>query len=150
MGIGEATGAEATNIGEIETEDLAGYDGLIVGCPTWNTGADEMRSGTAWDDVLEDINGMDLAGKPVAVFGCGDSACDKFCDGIEELHDTFQAAGAKMVGCVDSSGYSHTESKSEKDGKLLGLPLDQDNEDDQTEERVASWISQLKGEGMPI
>merc|ERR1712224_916571 len=42
--IGEATGAEATDIGEVETEDLAGYDGLIVGCPTWNTGADEMRS----------------------------------------------------------------------------------------------------------
>merc|ERR1712224_879077 len=62
--IGEATGAEATDIGEIETEDLAGYDGLIVGCPTWNTGADEMRSGTAWDDVLEDIKGLDLAGKP--------------------------------------------------------------------------------------
>jgi len=88
--IGEATGAEATDIGEIETEDLAGYDGLIVGCPTWNTGADEMRSGTAWDDVLEDIKGLDLAGKPVAVFGCGDSASygDNFCDGIEELHET--------------------------------------------------------------
>merc|ERR1712224_210177 len=141
--IGEASGAEATDIGEVETEDLASYDGLIVGCPTWNTGA---------DDILEDIKGMDLAGKPVAIFGCGDSASygDNFCDGIEELHDTFSAVGAKMVGYVDSSGYSHTESKSEKDGKFLGLPLDQDNEDDQSEERVANWISQLKGEGMPI
>merc|ERR1712224_1003232 len=35
--IGEASGAEATDIGEVETEDLASYDGLIVGCPTWNT-----------------------------------------------------------------------------------------------------------------
>merc|ERR1712124_36373 len=73
-----------------------------------------------------------------------------FCDGIEELHETFKAAGAKMVGYVDSSGYSHTESKSEADGKFLGLPTDQDNEDDQSEERVEKWISQLKGEGMPI
>merc|ERR1712224_195972 len=83
--IGEASGAEATDIGEVETEDLASYDGLIVGCPTWNTGADEIRSGTAWDDILEDIKGMDLAGKPVAIFGCGDSASygDNFCDGIE-------------------------------------------------------------------
>merc|ERR1711924_22987 len=88
----------------------------------------------------------------VAVFGCGDSASygDNFCDGIEELHETFKAAGAKMVGYVDSSGYSHTESKSEADGKFLGLPTDQDNEDDQSEERVEKWISQLKGEGMPI
>jgi flavodoxin I len=150
--IGEAAGAEPTEIGEIDMEDLAGYDGLIVGCPTWNTGADEMRSGTSWDDLLEDIKGVDLSGKPVAVFGCGDSGSygDNFCDGIEELHDTFEAAGAKMIGYVSTDGYSHTESKSERDGKFLGLPLDQDNEDDQSEERVSNWISQLKGEGMSM
>jgi len=37
-----------------------------VGCPTWNTGADEMRSGTTWDDYLETIKGYDLKGKTVA------------------------------------------------------------------------------------
>jgi len=152
--IGEAAGAEPTEIGEIDMDDLASadYDGLIVGCPTWNTGADEMRSGTSWDDLLDDIKGVDLKGKPVAVFGCGDSGSygDNFCDGIEELHDTFEAAGAKMIGYVATEGYSHTESKSERDGKFLGLPLDQDNEDDQSEERVSNWISQLKKEGMSM
>ena len=56
----------------------------------------------------------DLKGKVVAVFGCGDSQsyADNFCDGIEELHNAFQAAGAKMVGYVDESGYSYGESKS--------------------------------------
>ena len=56
----------------------------------------------------------DLTGKVVAVFGCGDSQsyADNFCDGIEELHDAFQAAGAKLVGYVDESGYSYGESKS--------------------------------------
>lgn len=34
-------------------------DGLIVGAPTWNTGADEGRSGTAWDDVLVKIAGVE-------------------------------------------------------------------------------------------
>merc|ERR1712037_1064926 len=122
----------------------------IVGCPTWNTGADEYRSGTSWDDLLDDIKGVDLKGKPVAVFGCGDSQGygDNFCDGIEELHNTFQAAGAKMVGYSDASGYDFSESKSVKDGKFLGLPLDQDNEGDQSEERIASWVEQLKSEGM--
>merc|ERR1719362_1987652 len=112
--------------GEISAEDLAGYDGLIVGCPTWNTGADEYRSGTAWDDLLDEIKGIDLAGKPVAVFGCGDSQGygDNFCDGIEELHETFAAAGAKMVGYVDAGAYQHAESKSTRGDKFLGLPLD--------------------------
>merc|ERR1712186_52109 len=125
--------------------DLAEYDGLIVGCPTWNTGADEYRSGTAWDDVIDEIKGLDLAGKPVAVFGSGDSAGygDNFCDGIEELHSTFAAAGAKMLGYVSSEGYQHSESKSEADGKFLGLPLDQDNEDDQPEGRVKAWVGQI-------
>merc|ERR1719328_669250 len=150
--IADAAGLEAADVGEISAEDLAGYDGLIVGCPTWNTGADEYRSGTAWDDLLDEIKGIDLAGKPVAVFGCGDSQGygDNFCDGIEELHETFAAAGAKMVGYVDSKGYQHEESKSDKNGKFLGLPLDQDNEDDMTEGRVEAWIAQIKSEGMPL
>merc|ERR1712066_731677 len=103
-------------------------------------------------DYLEEIQGLDLKGKPVAVFGCGDSQGygDNFCDAIEEIYSTFKAAGAKMVGGVDASGYSHAESKSDQDGKFLGLPLDQDNEDDQTEGRVSAWVEQLKAEGMPL
>merc|ERR1719384_388094 len=125
---------------------------MIVGCPTWNTGADEMRSGTTWDDYLETIKGYDLKGKTVAVFGCGDSQGygDNFCDGIEELHDTFAAAGAKMVGYTDAGGYQHKASKSVRGDKFLGLPLDEDNENDMTEERVTSWVEQIKGEGMPL
>merc|ERR1712014_421671 len=98
------------------------------------------------------IKGMDLGGKPVAVFGVGDSEAygDNFCDGVEEMHETFSAAGAKMLGYVDAGSYQHQESKSVRDDKFLGLPLDEDNENDMTEDRVASWISQIKGEGMPL
>lgn len=150
--VAEGFGVEAADIGDIAATDLAGYDGIIAGVPTWHTGADEQRSGTAWDDYLEEIRGLDLGGKPVAVFGVGDQAGygDNFCDAIEELHSTFEAAGAKMLGYVDSSGYEmYTESKSVKDGKFLGLPLDQDNEPDMTEARVKAWVDQLKSEGMP-
>merc|ERR1719393_1227750 len=53
--IASEAGLEAADIGDMSAGDLAGYDGLIVGTPTWNTGADEQRSGTAWDDLLEEI-----------------------------------------------------------------------------------------------
>jgi len=150
--IAEATGVEAADVGDYSAEDLADFDGLIVGCPTWNTGADEYRSGTSWDDLIDDIKGLSLDGKPVAVFGCGDSQGygDNFCDGIEELHETFKAAGAKMIGYVDSAGYQHAESKSDQGGKFLGLPLDEDNESDMTDDRVSAWVEQLKSEGMPL
>merc|ERR1712241_109747 len=150
--IAEAAGLEAEDVGDYGAEDLAGFDGLIVGCPTWNTGADEYRSGTAWDDLIDEIKETDLSGKPVAVFGCGDSEGygDNFCDGIEELHETFKAAVGKMIGYVDASGYTFEESKSAPGGQFLGLPLDQDNEDDMTEGRVEAWIAQIKSEGMPL
>merc|ERR1712084_74135 len=150
--IAEAAGVEAQDASEVSVADMTGYDGLIVGLPTWNTGADEQRSGTVWDDYLEEIKAADFCGKPVAVFGTGDSVSygDNYCDGIEELHNTFQAAGAKMLGYVSAEGYQHEESKSVSDGKFLGLPLDQDNEDDMTEDRVKAWVEQLKSEGMPF
>jgi len=151
--VAEAAGLEAKDIGDASAADLAGYDGIIAGLPTWNTGADTERSGTAWDEYLNDIKALDLCGKPVAIFGVGDSVGygDNFCDGIEELHNTFQAAGAKMLGYVDAGQYEfYSESKSVKDGKFLGLAIDEDNEDDKTDARLKDWMTQIKGEGMPL
>merc|ERR1712048_763964 len=150
--IAAEAGVESKDISKMSAGDLAGYDGLIVGTPTWNTGADEERSGTAWDELLEEIRSTDLCGKPVAVFGTGDSVSygDNYRDAIEELHSTFAAAGAKMLGYVASDGYQHSESKSVSGDKFLGPPCDQDNEDDQSEDRVKAWVAQLKGEGMPL
>jgi len=148
---------DPADIGDLDgVSSLADFDGLIVGAPTWNTGADEMRSGTAWDDVLEEIAGLDLSGKKVAVFGCGDSGSytDYFCDAIEEVYSTFKSAGADMVGHFDCEGYEFEESKSCVGGpnnsgdadKLLGLAIDVENQADMTEDRVASWATQLKSE----
>ena len=150
--IAAASGLEATDVGDYGAEDLTQFDGLIVGCPTWATGADEYRSGTAWDELIDDIKGLDLSGKPVAVFGCGDSEGygDNFCDGIEELHSVFQSAGAKLVGYVASSDYNHEESKSDIDGKFVGCPFDEDNESDKSEDRAKAWVDQIKSEGMPL
>lgn len=33
-----------------DVNNLSQFDGLIVGAPTWHTGADSERSGTSWDD----------------------------------------------------------------------------------------------------
>mmetsp|Transcript_92325 Transcript_92325/g.244074 ORF Transcript_92325/g.244074 Transcript_92325/m.244074 type:complete len:96 (+) Transcript_92325:2-289(+) len=95
---------------------------------------------------------MEFGGKPVAVFGCGDSVhySNNFCDAIEEIHSAFQAAGARMIGYVDAAGYRHQKSKSLRDGKFLGLALDKDNEDELTEGRIAAWVEQLRAEGMPL
>merc|ERR1719213_125219 len=62
--IAEATGLEAVDIGDVDLDDLKACDSLIVGAPTWHTGADSERSGTAWDEFLYgDLTGLDLNGK---------------------------------------------------------------------------------------
>merc|ERR1719191_2098304 len=71
--VSAAIGVEPVDIADCDADTLAGYDGLICGAPTWHTGADTERSGTAWDEfIYGDLAGMDLAGKKVAVFGLGD------------------------------------------------------------------------------
>ncbi len=57
--------------------------------------------------------GLDLKGKPVAVFGLGDSIGygEYFCDAMEELYSSFKASGAKMVGHWPADGYQHEDSK---------------------------------------
>jgi Flavodoxin len=49
--IAKAAGVNSYNdIGDAKTDEIEGADALIVGAPTWHTGADEQRSGTSWDD----------------------------------------------------------------------------------------------------
>jgi len=69
---------EPKNLSHVDNvSEFTGLDGLICCIPTWNTGADRERSGTAWDGVLEDIGELDLRGKAVAIFGLGDSGSYK-------------------------------------------------------------------------
>merc|ERR1719484_162000 len=91
--IAEATGLEAVDIADLSGDDVAGFDGIIIGAPTWHTGADTERSGTAWDDfIYGDLTSLDLKGKKVAIFGLGDSAgySDNFCDAMGELKECFE------------------------------------------------------------
>lgn len=129
---------------------MLAYDSLIVGAPTWNTGADEQRSGTTWDEflfqVLPDLN---MEGKKVAVFGMGDqeSYNDNYVDAAGELYDLFEAKGCKMFGFTSTEGYVHSMSKADRDGQFVGLMLDNDNQYELSEERSKAWVEQLKAEG---
>ena len=44
-------------------DELVSAESLICCVPTWNTGADEARSGTAWDDLVQEIPDKDFAGQ---------------------------------------------------------------------------------------
>jgi flavodoxin I len=149
--IAEAAGAgDAVEIGDASDDDITGDGYLIVGAPTWHTDAESERSGTTWDEWLyETLPNLDLDGKKVAIFGCGDqeSYGDYYCDAAGELYDQFKAKGATIFGATSTDGYNHEASKAEVDGKFVGLMCDEDNQYDESEGRAQAWIAQLKEEG---
>ena len=62
------------------------------------------------------------------------------------LEEKISDLGGETVGYWSTDGYEFTESKAIRDGKLVGLALDEDNQSDLTEERIKTWVAQLKQE----
>ena len=142
-------GTEAKDVDNIDSiDELVAAESLICCVPTWNTGADEARSGTAWDDLAQEIPDKDFAGKSVAIVGLGASSgySDFFCDAMEELYTAFLQSGAKLIGKVSTEGYTYDDSKSVIDGKFCGLAIDEDNESDLTDQRLQAWVQQINAE----
>lgn len=131
-------------------DNFGKYPALIVGTPTWNTGADTERSGTGWDEIYyKSMQQLNLQGKKVAVFGLGDqiSYSENYADATGELHDVFQALGCQMFGYTSQEGYEHEDSKAIRGDKFCGLLCDMVNQEELSEDRVQNWVTQLRAEG---
>ena len=50
------------------------------------------------------------------------------------------------MGAVAADGYTFDDSEALVDGQFIGLPLDDVNEDDRTDERIDAWIEQITPE----
>lgn len=139
--IAQKLGCEALNVQELSADVVAQHQNLILGTSTW--GAGELQDD--WYDGLSVLKGADLSGKTIALFGCGDCSTysDTFVGGIGELYDGIKQCGAKFIGAVSTDGYTFDDSSAVVDGKFVGLPLDDVNEDDKTDERIDAWIAQI-------
>lgn len=117
------------------------YDVLILGTSTWGDG--ELQDD--WYDALKILAGMNLAGKCVALFGCGDSDSysDTFCDGMGIIHEDLKATGCKFCGWMPTDGYTFDNSKAVVDGKFVGVAIDDVNEENKTDARIDEWIKTL-------
>ena len=140
--IASKLGVEAVDVTSINDDTIASHDNLILGTSTW--GAGEMQDD--WYDGVKTLKSAGLAGKTVALFGCGDSESysDTFCGGMKELYDAAVEAGATVLPGVSTDGYTFDDSEAVEGDKFLGLALDDVNEDDKTEERIDAWIEAIK------
>jgi flavodoxin I len=54
--------------------------------------------------------------------------------------------GGTTVGFWSTDGYEHSDSKAIKNGKFVGLAIDEDNQSELTDERIKKWVAQIKPE----
>lgn len=132
--------SDVFNITDIDANKINSYDKLICGTSTWGSG--DLQDD--WDSF--DFSALNLSGKIVAVFGMGDSESysDTYCGGMGKLAQNLKEAGATLVGEVSTDGYNFESSDAVVDGKFVGLALDNDNQEDQTESRIDAWVAQIK------
>jgi flavodoxin I len=135
--------ADIYNIKDISTGDILKYDNLIFGTSAWGIG--DMQDD--WEDFIDTLAEMDLSGKTIALFGLGDQKTypDSFADGLGTLFCRLPDK-SNVVGQWPVDGYKYYCSTAEKDGRFVGLVIDEDSQPELTEVRVKKWASQLKKE----
>lgn len=133
---------ELVNVTEATPRLFEEYDYFIFGVSTW--GAGDLQDD--WEEFFPTFNEVDLSGKTVAIMGLGDQENypDQYADCVALLHDKVIERGGRVVGYTAPEGYTYTTSRAERDGKLLGLLLDEDNQASQTDSRIRNWVAGLK------
>jgi len=130
------------DVADVEIEELDNYQYLVIGCPTWNVG--ELQSD--WEGLYEDLDQINFQGKKIAYFGAGDQIgyADNFQDAMGILEEKISELVGQTVGYWSAEGYEFNESKALKDGKFVGLAIDEDNQSELTDSRIESWVAQIK------
>ena len=60
------------------------------------------------------------------------------------IYNELQHTGCQFAGETEVDGYSFEHSGAEINGKFAGLPIDEINEPEKTEERVKAWTEKIK------
>ncbi|MFV0419111.1 MAG: flavodoxin [Dysgonomonas sp.] len=129
------------NADGLNVDDLKPYDFLVFGAST--TGVGDLQDD--WDMLLPKIEKMDFTGKKVAIFGLGDSASfsTSFAGGMYVIYKALKGK-VELLGSVSTDGYTFDDSEALVDGRFVGLALDEDNEYNETDGRIAAWVEELK------
>ncbi|WP_391089088.1 flavodoxin FldB [Vibrio sp. NH-UV-68] len=132
------------NVKESPLALMADYDFLILGISTWDFG--EIQED--WNEIWDQIDGVALNGKTVALFGLGDQEGygEWYLDAMGLLHDELKKTGANIIGYwPNDENYQFEASKAltEDGSQFVGLALDEDSQYELSDERIANWVEQI-------
>lgn len=131
------------NIKDTPVAAMQDYDFLILGISTWDFG--EIQED--WSAVWQQIDGLSLNGKYVALFGLGDQEGygEWFLDAMGMLHNELTPTGVNFIGYWPNQGYQFEKSKAltADNSHFVGLALDEDSQYELTDERLDAWCEQI-------
>ncbi|KHT46452.1 flavodoxin FldB [Vibrio sinaloensis] len=132
------------NVKESPLSLMADYDLLLLGISTWDFG--EIQED--WNELWDQVSGLSLAGKTVALFGLGDQEGygEWYLDAMGMLHDELKATGVNFIGYWpndDSYEFEASKALTEDQSKFVGLALDEDSQYELSDERIATWVEQV-------
>lgn len=148
--LGDELAAKPLNVNRIEPADMFQYDALILGTPSYGEGQIPGRSAgcleTNWEEFLSKVGTPDLTGKRIAMFGLGaqERYSERFASSLMALYQRFESWGAEMIGDWSTEGYEYQYSASEKNGRFVGLVIDQRTQGMYTDERLQRWVQEIK------
>ncbi len=126
--------------------DFEAYNKIILGQPTWYCG--ELQS--TWEDFWPEFKKVDFSGKQVAFFGLGDQLeyGEFFVDAMGLMHDVVLDNGGEPVGYFPNEGFLFESSKALIEGGefFVGVPIDEDQQPERTDERLQHWVNQIREE----
>ena len=95
----ENNGVETTvkNVTEATIAELGdGFDITLFGSSTW--GDDSIEFQEDFEPFYQQLGGaVQLRGKKVALFGCGDSSYEYFCGAVDKLEEKMEELGGMIV-----------------------------------------------------
>lgn len=129
------------DVGSTAPSVVGPYTNLILGSSTWGDGDLEE----SWADFIDGLQALDLKGKQIALFGCGDtSMTENFCNAVGILHDRLADTGANFIGTgFNTEGLDFASSRAVKGGLAEGLLLDNVNHPELTDSRIDDWCAAL-------
>ncbi|WP_300330264.1 flavodoxin [Fusobacterium sp.] len=125
-----------------EIDKVDDYDFLIFATSTWGMG--DLQD--SWLDAIDSLKNKNLSNKKVALIGVGDQMGfgDTFVNGMGTIYDVVSELGCNLVGRTSTDGYDHSDSTAVRDGEFVGLAIDENNQSDLTDERIAKWVESVK------
>lgn len=134
---------ELIDVTDCSADRISDADVCILGIPTWDFGGIQGD----WEDFKGELETAELGRKKIALYGLGDQFGygDYFIDAVGWLHEIIEPMKADIKGYWSTNGYEFSESRALSPCRtyFYGLAIDDDQQFEQTDDRIKAWVQQI-------